>query len=229
MERLKPPMFKLIGNDKVEKMVTHIISLGLSFDHEPEEHNYCSSVLILSDAILSVRRNYKVVVRPIINRIQNHKLHEKSLEQLVQFIDEHGSQRLMDLWEYQDKERVVRLRSLSQKFMGLKAKLNAGDDLETLRLWANGAVPEDSKTFRIKGVGIATFQYLRILSGVDTVKPDVHLHQAVMDAIGSRCSDFDLIRLIEATARRMEVPARKFDYAVWEYYSNSARATRTCA
>ncbi len=229
VEKVKSTMLKVIGNDEVEKTVTHIIGLGLSFDHEPEEHNYGSAVLILSDAILSVRRNYNVVVRPIINRIQHHKLHEKSLEQLVHLIDERGPQNLMDLWQYQDKERVVRLRSLSQKFIDLRAKLEVHDDLDLLRRWAHSAVPEDSKAFGIKGVGIATFQYLRILSGVDTVKPDVHLQQAVKDAIGRQCSDFDLIRLIEATARQMEIPARKLDYAIWEYYSDKARATRKCA
>src|SRR5260370_4446901 len=111
--------------------------------------------------------------------MEGHKGHEKALEELVEVIEEHGPQYLMDLWEYRDKERVVRLRSLSVKFMDLKAKLNVRDDLEVLRRWAQNAVPEESKTFGVKGVGIATFQYLRILSGVDTVKPDVHLHQAV--------------------------------------------------
>lgn len=222
-------MRRVLDNDDLEKMVAHIERLKLSFDHEPEEHNYTSAVLILSDAILSVRRKYKEVVQPIIDRIRNHKLDEQSLEQLVQMIDERGAQYLMDLWQYQDEERVLRLRRLSQRFLELKPKLEIHDDLHLLKSWAQSAVPEHAKAFGVKGVGIATFQYLRILSGVDTVKPDVHLQQAVKDAVMRRCSDFDIIRLVEATARRLGIPARKLEYAIWEYYSDKAGLTKKCA
>jgi len=222
-------MPRVLDKDDVEKMVAHVESLRLSFDHEPEERNYTSSVLILSDAILSVRRKYKEVVQPIIDRIRNHKLHERSLEQVVQIIDERGAQYLMDLWQYQDEGRVLLLLSLSQRFLELKAELKIHDDLHLLKSWAQKAVPEDSKAFGVKGVGIATFQYLRILSGVDTVKPDVHLQQAVKDAVMRQYSDFDIITLVEATSRRIGVPARKLEYAIWKYYSDKAGLTKKCA
>ena len=49
------------------------------------------------------------------------------------------------------------------------------DDKTALRTWAKNAKLEDWRDDpigRIKGVGIVTFQYLRMMGGVDTVMPD---------------------------------------------------------
>jgi len=179
-----------INDVDVTALVSHIRGLALNFEVRPKEWDYESAVLILSDAILSVRRNYDSVVTPIMERIRRHKLHEYSLEQLVEIIDTRGCDHLMDLWQYRETERVIRLRNLSRKFVTLKSEMDLSNDMETLRQWAQTATVEASKAFGVKGVGIATYQYLRILSGVDTVKPDVHLKQAVKDATVIRRQTF---------------------------------------
>jgi hypothetical protein len=137
-------------------LVSHITNLRLDFGTRPIEWDYESAVLILSDAILSVRRNYLSVVTPIIKRIRQHRLHEYSFEPLVEMIDTHGSDHVMGLWEYRDRERVIRLRDLTVKFIGLKSEMGLSDDMQTLRRWAQAATLEGSKSFGVKGVGIAT-------------------------------------------------------------------------
>jgi len=50
-----------------------------------------------------------------------------------------------------------------------------GNDKSAIRTWARNACFENWKedpVGRIKGVGIVTFQYLRMMGGVDTVMPD---------------------------------------------------------
>jgi hypothetical protein len=209
-------------------LVSHIRGLKLDFGTRPREWDYESAVLILSDAILSVRRDYVSIVTPIMDRIRRHRLHEYSLEQLVEIIDTRGCDHLMALWEYRDRERVIRLRDLTLKFIGLKSDMGLSDDMETLKHWAQAATVEGSKSFGVRGVGIATYQYLRILSGIDTVKPDVHLKQAVKDATDRQCSDLHVIALIEAASRRMEIPARKLEYAIWKHYSDKAKNSAKC-
>ena len=52
---------------------------------------------------------------------------------------------------------------------------NLGDDKLAFRTWARNANLEnwrDDPIGRIKGVGLITFQYLRMMGGVDTVMPD---------------------------------------------------------
>ncbi|WP_207590610.1 hypothetical protein [Halomontanus rarus] len=55
------------------------------------------------------------------------------------------------------------------------AERPAADDLEALQSWAGSADYyryDEDPIGRIGGVGPATFQYLRMLAGVDTAKPD---------------------------------------------------------
>jgi hypothetical protein len=50
------------------------------------------------------------------------------------------------------------------------------DDKSALRTWAANARLEnwwEDPIGRIKGVGLVTFQYLRMMGGVDTVMPDI--------------------------------------------------------
>ncbi|WP_255194557.1 hypothetical protein [Natronobeatus ordinarius] len=71
------------------------------------------------------------------------------------------------------------------------ADRSAGDDLEALRSWAAAADVyryDEDPIGAISGVGPATFQYLRLLAGVDTVKPDpqaIALVEAVADELES--------------------------------------------
>lgn len=53
--------------------------------------------------------------------------------------------------------------------------MGVGDDKLALRTWARNASLEDWREDpigRIKGVGLITFQYLRMMGGIDTVMPD---------------------------------------------------------
>jgi hypothetical protein len=51
----------------------------------------------------------------------------------------------------------------------------SSDDREALRTWAKNAKLEnwrEDPIGRIKGVGLVTFQYLRMMGGIDTIMPD---------------------------------------------------------
>ncbi len=55
------------------------------------------------------------------------------------------------------------------------------DDLIILQDWATNAIPENEENEEndpvreLQGVGLATFQYLRMIAGVDTAKPDIQV------------------------------------------------------
>lgn len=56
------------------------------------------------------------------------------------------------------------------------------DDLTLLQTWARNADPERYRTDpigSISGIGIATFQYLRMIAGVDTAKPDIQVEKFI--------------------------------------------------
>jgi hypothetical protein len=60
------------------------------------------------------------------------------------------------------------------------------DDKTALRTWATNARLEnwwEDPVGRIKGVGLVTFQYLRMMGGVDTVMPDKIVKRVVNDIL----------------------------------------------
>lgn len=88
---------------------------------------------------------------------------------------------------------------------------------ERLKEWAATCDYERDFRGRVKFLGVAACQWLRMRLGVDTVKPDVHAHNFVKNAIGRSLSDWGVVRVIEEAARTVGVRARQLDGAIWEY------------
>lgn len=62
------------------------------------------------------------------------------------------------------------------------ADLDGTDDLDRLQQWARNADPNhysEDPFGRIAGVGLRTFQYLRMIAGTDTVKPDIQVQRFI--------------------------------------------------
>lgn len=84
-----------------------------------------------------------------------------------------------------------RKRQVLLKAARVLADRSESDDLDALRSWAAEADVyryDEDPIGSISGVGPATFQYLRMLAGVDTVKPDPEvtaLLEAVADEVDS--------------------------------------------
>jgi hypothetical protein len=89
--------------------------------------------------------------------------------------------------------------------------------LEDLRRWARRDDFVGDFKGRVKNLGIATYKSLVMRLGVDTVKPDVHLHTFVRDVVGHRVTDDELVRVVEETARRLRMSPRQLDASLWEY------------
>ena len=83
------------------------------------------------------------------------------------------------------------------------------DDRSALRAWASRAELENLKADpigRINGVGLVTFQYLRMMGGVDTVMPDKIVKRVVNEILEEAgCTpvfdDMDFIKKAEEIAR----------------------------
>jgi hypothetical protein len=53
----------------------------------------------------------------------------------------------------------------------------------------------------VKHLSLAAYKWLTMRLGVQTVKPDVHLHRFVESAVGHPVTDTELIRALETVAR----------------------------
>ena len=95
---------------------------------------------------------------------------------------------------------------------------------EALKKWAMQAKPEDYLTLNIRGFGLAGFQYLRMLFGADTTKPDVYIIRFVSETLNRKVSDVESLLLLEAASERTGLSARAVDYFIW---NRGARGTGT--
>ena len=89
-------------------------------------------------------------------------------------------------------------------------------DQSALKRWAATATFERDFKGRVHGLGPAVFQWLVMRQGVDTVKPDVHVHRFAARVVGRPLSDADVVTVIEAAAWRLGRPAHRLDWAIWE-------------
>lgn len=173
----------------------------------PEIKGYCdrclatkrwggSAVLMVVDAAFtSIGLNYFQAVVPKVEEFERAFVRTrkvKSLEDLA----------AADLGELKKVWRNERSWRMARKIASYLASLNENEK-EALRAWARNA---DLKNWRsdaigrINGVGINTFQYLRMMGGVDTVMPDKIVKRVINKILreGGRKSVEENIAFIEA-------------------------------
>jgi hypothetical protein len=73
----------------------------------------------------------------------------------------------------------------------------------------------------VEGIAIKTYQYLRMLFGVNTIAPNRHIMRLINDALGKKINGKDAIILMEEAAKRMGWEARNLDNAIWKKQSES--------
>lgn len=90
----------------------------------------------------------------------------------------------------------------------------------------------ERKMLQIHGIGKAATNYLFMLAGdSNRCKPDVHIHQCIVDVCGKDVSDEECQKLFTEAAAilKKDYPAltvRALDASVWEHYSKLKKASR---
>ena len=210
----------MIKNDDVTHLVNFISDIPFSVKILPQEFGYSNPVMICLDAVLSINRKYETFVIPRLNTYKKNFPFIHTLKQLSDQIHQAGYEGFCDIWNYQHIERVKILDNLTEKFILYAEEINESNDLLAMQDWAKNSSIEGYLIFGIKGIGLATYQYLRMMLGIPTTKPDVHIRKAVYLALQRHISDIEAILLIEKASEVMELPATMVDHNLWKYFSS---------
>jgi hypothetical protein len=89
-------------------------------------------------------------------------------------------------------------------------------DLDSLGSWANASSFADFGG-RIKGLGPAVYQWLVMRSGVETIKPDVHILRFVSRVVARPVYEREAVESLEWVAKQLGVSARTLDWSLWEF------------
>ena len=212
----------------VNKYADYLISKGIYDDvinHE-NETLYDNMACICVDLVLSINRKYYDFVVPRVKHFQDTYQDVRTLKEILNLINHIGTENFASVWNYNHLQRVLLLENVVSYLNQLHEKLSKNNytdnEIEVLRKWAKEVSLKDNEFMRIKGIGVATAQYLRILLGVDTVKPDVHIKSSLNEVYNKKFSDAQAIETIEAVSHILKVNVRSVDKFVWKLRASNS-------
>ncbi len=177
------------------------------------------------DCVLSLNRNYKAFVAPRLDRFESRFPHVTSVANLQKAIAGYPSAHafVRDTLCYNHADRAETLRGVVAKLAVIAGTGAAEEQCTRLEQWAADPSKGDLTASNVKGFGVGGFQYLRMLFGANTVKPDIHICRWVSCRIGREVSPIEALRLLEDAAPFAQVNLRDTDTTIWEARSGAPR------
>ena len=172
------------------------------------------------DCVFTFRRNDDRPVGPRLEAFQRRFPAVESLSQLRALIGTYKSAALFssDVLDSKDPTPAVTLTVLVDYLM--RSALNRpGSEAAQLKAWAVCARPQDYLKLQISGFSLSAFQYLRMLFGANTTRPDLHAGQYVAAVLGHPVSDVQALLLLEEAAPLVPLQLRDLDPRRWQTHS----------
>ena len=170
------------------------------------------------DCVLSLNRRYDSFVVPRLDRFEREHTAICSVSDLHALMTNYSSPDdfVVRVLRYRHEERAATLKGVVEWLITVSGGGEYAQQLANLERWANQAQPADHASLRIRGFGLAGFQYLRMLFDANTSKPDTHIRRYVGSCVGHSVSDVQALKLLECAAVKAAVMLRDLDTTIWE-------------
>ena len=170
------------------------------------------------DCVLSLNRRYDAFVVPRLDRFERDNPQVTSVRDLQIFISKFKSPAdfMRKTLDYNHPDRARILKAVLDFIIGITKHAPVKSEIPILEQWAKSASPKDYVSLSISGFALAGFQYLRMLFGANTTKPDLHIRGYVKEAVGHSVTNLEAIKLLEAVAERQGIFLRDADTNIWE-------------
>ena len=183
------------------------------------------------DCVLSLNRQYEKFCLPRVERFEDRRPDIQELPAFRELMLSYPTPLKFSEVElsYRDEGRALVLLGVTEyllraldAFPPTSGEL-PGPESEMARLtaWARSVTPEDAWSTGVRGFALAGFQYLRMLFGVQTAKPDIHIRRFVSEAVGREVSDSESLTLLETAATQQNLPLADLDYSIWLEHSGA--------
>lgn len=182
------------------------------------------------DCVLSLNRDYDRFVAPRVEALMRAHPAVRGIGDLAALMECYPSPsafvKVELRYDHADRARV--LAAVVDFVRSLVSGVAPADHETALERWATGSRPADFRRLSIKGFKLAGFQYLRMLFGAQTTKPDKHIITFVSESLSRRVSALEALVLLEAAARRAHLPIRDVDTSIWEIRARGAWSGSLC-
>ena len=170
------------------------------------------------DCVLSLNTKYDGFVVPRLKAFMNNHPEIRQVTDLANLMASFPTPHafMLEKLNYNYEDRAMTLQSVVEYACKIVAEAPRVSEEEALKQWAIQAKPEEYQTLNIKGFGIAGFQYLRMLFGANTTKPDVHVIRFLSEILHRRVSEPEALRLLEVASERLGLSVRDVDTYIWK-------------
>lgn len=199
----------------------------------PEVRDYCerclqtkrwvgSIVLMIVDAAFtSIGLNYFKTVVPKVEKFRQEFVNTGRITTLQDLAAaDANNEELERIWKNKRSWRVV--KSIASYLVKLESEKKLSER-EAFIQWAKHSKLEEwekDPVGKMNGVGINTFQYLRMMGGIDTVMPDKVVKKVIGEilskaSIEMSTNNIDFVRLVEQVARETGYKAIELCWMTW--------------
>lgn len=180
-------------------------------------------VLLVVDAAATVTgQNYFNQAKPQAEAFHDQYVKTGKITTLAELADAETS--LQEIFTNQRKTRVAR------EIAAHLTSLSAETDLKALQTWAENANSlnhQSDPIGSINGVGLRTFQYLRMLAGTDAIKPDIQvlkfvdaLQESLPEAPLETSTDTHTLTSCQWLAKNSSFELIELDQIAWWFYAD---------
>ncbi|MFM0330124.1 hypothetical protein [Paraburkholderia strydomiana] len=194
-----------------------------------------SPAIAVMEVVLAANRDYNKAVKPYVDDMRN-RYGRLTIKQLGRMVTAAGdASEFKAVWGHNDARKFEILKALLKTFSPRLGQVDTpANDFMVISAWAKTAHPSTRATDpvgRIKDIGIATFQHLRMNFGADTVKPDLRVKHVLEREFDLRLSDQDSILAVERMAEIVKRSPLLIDqmfvkYGSGYYYRTESAAVR---
>lgn len=177
-----------------------------------ERKPYNNMVATLSDAILQAGMNYKTVVMP---RISDILYRYSNFTSTCDFIILFQTVPIEQIIKWKNKKKQNTLCNLA--WLLYNEGVNSEADF---RQWGRASENEE-KLLALDGIGYKTVDYLKLLSGLETIPIDRHLFKFLKDSEISITTYYDASYIFKSAAKELNIEERLLDKIIWDYMSSS--------
>jgi len=182
-------------------------------------------LMVVDAAFTSIGLNYFHAVVPRVAQFRQEFVELEKIRTLEDLAAANNAE-LERVWR--NKRSWQMAKSVASYLAGIK-KEKRFDDRQALIYWARHASLDDwekDQMGKIKGVGINSFQYLRMMGGIDTVMPDKIVKRVIAEMLTKAnvempSTDIEFVKFMERMAPEVGYKAIALCWMTWMIQSEA--------
>ena len=206
-----------IKETDIDAVADEIVKFASDLPSPEDLVNPQPTAIKVIDCVLSLRRSYDKFVIPRLKNFRNKHPDIQRINSLANLMASYPTPDAFMISElnHNSKVKPKMLQEVVKFVCQIVEESPKVSEADVLKQWAIQAKPQECYRLNIKYFKLAGFQYLRMLFGADTTKPDVHIIRFLSDTLNRKVSDIESLLLLEAASERVRVSVRAVDKYIW--------------